>query len=748
MELYTLTEEEEIKVIQRAYRRLLRSIREEMSPADKKQVREAYEMAVDAHKPQRRKSGEPYILHPIAVAQICAEEMGLGPKAIIAALLHDVVEDTEISLKEIENKFGSKIAMIVDGLTKFTKIIDAKSTDEEEEIPSFSLQAENFRKVLLTMAKDIRVVMIKIADRLHNMRTLGSMPIHKQLKIASETTYVYSPLAHRLGLYAIKSEFEDLCLKITDPEAYHFVTQKLDETDKDRSAFVNKFVKPVKDALQTDELKYRISSRVKSIYSISNKLKKKQIPFEDIYDIFAIRVILDVPKEKEKSACWHVYSIITDIYTPVPERLKDWIAVPKQNGYESLHTTVMGPLGKFVEVQIRTERMDDIAERGLAAHWIYKGVNADNIFDKWLSHAREVLENPNSDAIEVLNDFRDNLFNDEIYAFTPKGEMRYFSKGATALDFAFDIHSEVGQKTKSVKVNGKLVPLSYELRNGDQVEVITSKGQKPTEDWLKIVVTGRARSRIRQSLKEEQRRLGEFGRETLERKLNNWKLEFEENIDFLVKHFGYKNRLDFYVAIANEIISLNDIKVIPSENGRLHFEKVQQSTIHKPEEEEVYRGSRDYKGKAKLLIDGVDATILSYQLASCCNPVQGDEVFAYVSGSGGGAKIHRTNCPNAEHLQATYGYRIKRAEWVDNAEASFIATIRINGIDDLGVVKRLTDVIADQLKVNMRSITMTGDEGYFEGTIQVVINNRDQLHLIIRSIKAIDGVSSVQRVDE
>ncbi len=732
---------DESRLIQSAYRKLLRSINVELTKEEKKQIRLAYEMAVEAHQAQYRKTGEPYILHPIEVARICAEELGLGARAVVAALLHDVVEDTQISLKEIDAKFGPKIALIVDGLTKFTKAIEKEQDDPDQEVLNpDSHQAENFKKVLLTLAKDVRVVLIKMADRLHNMRTIGSMPREKQLKIAAEATFVYAPLAHRLGLYAVKSEMEDLALSITDPDAYRYVVEKLEETERDRNAYVRKFIAPIKSRLAEWGIEGEIFGRVKSITSVANKVKTKQIPFEEIYDIFAVRVVIDVPVDQEKSKCWHVYSIISDIYVPVPERLKDWISLPKPNGYESLHTTVMGPQGRFVEVQIRTKRMDEIAEKGVAAHWKYKGVGADNLFERWLSRAREVLENPSPDAIDFLNDFKADLFAEEVYVFTPKGEMRYFPKGATALDFAFDIHTQVGFHCKSVKINGRGVPMSQVLQNGDQLEIITHPSQKPTESWLRVVVTGRAKSKIRQALREDMRRMGDFGKETLERKIKHLKLSFEDNIDLIVKHFGYNSRLELYLAVYHERVNFAELKNIRTETIKVNGQPDRAEPV-----EPTVRPPRTFKGKPRLLINGDDASNLSHSLATCCNPVLGDQVFAYVGKNG--IRIHRTTCPNAEHLQATFGNRVMRAEWVDSFDASFVAKVRITGIDDLGVVRRLTDIIANQLRINMRRIEMDGDEGYFEGFISVVINNTDQLNLLIKTLKDIDGVNSVARVD-
>lgn len=738
---------EEDKQIHLAYRRMCRAIRSPLTDEKKEAIHKAYMLARLAHSQQRRKSGELYIFHPIEVARICAAELGLGSTSIKAALLHDVVEDTPATLEDLANEFGNNIAMIVDGLTKFSGLSNVNQGDIQ------SPQAENFKKILLTISKDVRVVLIKMADRLHNMRTLGSMPYHKQLKIASETSFIYAPLAHRLGFYNIKNEMEDLCLKIKEPEHYQFIIQKLEETANQRQKYIQQFLKPIKKAIKKKHNidQFRIFGRAKSVSSISNKLKAKQVPFEEIYDLFAIRIIANVPVPEEKSICWNIYSMITDNYTPVPERLKDWISTPKSNGYESLHTTVMGPQGRFVEVQIRTERMDEIAERGFAAHWRYKGLKQqENIFENWLSKAREMLENPDNDAIDFLNDFKSNLFAEEVYVFTPQGEMRFFPKGATALDFAFDIHSEVGYHCKSIKVSQRIVPLSYELKNGDQLYIITSSTQKPTEDWLKIVKTGKARSKIRQALKEEKLKWGSLGKETLERKFKALKLtdHTEENTDALVKYYGAHNRLDLYFGIYAEQYNLNEIKLLKSENGKLSPERAEDSAPKmepKIKTKVPLRSRRKFKGTAKLLIDGEDASNFVNSLATCCNPVLGDDIFAYVT-SKHGIKIHRTTCPNAEYLQATFGYRIKRASWADTANSTFIAELLITGMDDMGVVQSLSSLITDKHKLNMRGFSMTGKEGHFEGKVSVVVKNKDQLNQLIMELKRLKQVNTVARI--
>lgn len=742
---------EEDQQIHLAFRRMCRSLQEPLSEENKESIEKAYRLARLAHSQQRRKSGELYIFHPIEVARICVAEFGLGPTSVKAALLHDVVEDTPVTLEDLKREFGENIAMIVDGLTKFGGL-----TDVNQDSSIQSPQAENFKKILLTIAKDVRVVLIKMADRLHNMRTLGSMPHHKQLKIASETSFIYAPLAHRLGFYNIKNEMEDLCLKIKEPEQYDFIVQKLQETENEREHYINQFIKPIKKSLKKkhEGLKIRIFGRPKSISSINSKLQSKQVPFEEIYDLFAIRIIADVPQSDEKSICWSVYSIITDHYTPVPERLKDWISTPKSNGYESLHTTVMGQQGRFVEVQIRSERMDEIAERGYAAHWRYKGIKQqENIFESWLSKAKEMLENPDNDAIDFLNDFKSSLFAEEVYVFTPQGEMRFFPKGATALDFAFDIHSEVGYHCKSVKVAQRIVPLSYELKSGDQLYIITSSTQKPTEDWLKIVRTGKARSKIRQALKEEKLKWSSLGKETLERKLKAMKLTdyVEESTDNLVKYFGVNNRMDLYFGIYAEQINLNELKFLKVENGKILPERVDDNESGSTEQQNQIKSKlplhskRVFKGTPKLIVDGEDASNFVNSLATCCNPVLGDDIFAYVTAKHG-LKIHRTTCPNAEYLQATFGYRVKRAEWVDTANTSFIAELLITGMDDMGVVQSLSSIITDKHKLNMRGFSMTGNEGHFEGKVSVVVKNKDQLNQLILELKKLKQVNTVARI--
>lgn len=732
-------QEEEKQLINSAYRQLLKSIHTDMDEDDSRNIRQAYELAVQAHSRQRRKSGEPYILHPIAVARICAEEIGLGPTAIVAALLHDVVEDTDVTLEQIEERFGTRITRIVDGLTKLDRSYNAESP-----------QAENFKKVLSTLVDDVRVVLIKMADRLHNMRTLGSMPRHKQLKIAAETSYIYAPLAHRLGLYSIRTEFLDLCMKVTDPDAYRDVAKKLQETKQERETYINEFITPLQTHLDKMGVSYKIFGRPKSIFSIWNKLRTKGVPFEEIYDLFAIRIIVDVPIEKEKLICWQAYSIVTDVHTPIPERLKDWITTPKANGYESLHTTVIGPKGRFVEVQIRSRRMDEIAERGFAAHWKYKGVsNQPNVYERWLDSVREILDDPNSDAVEFLGDFKaNNLFHEEVFVYTPMGDLMVLPQGATALDFAFAIHTDVGYHCTALKVNNKLVPMGYKLKNGDQVQVITRNNQHPTEDWLKVVVTGKAKSKIRSAMKEERRKKGEVGQEALERKLRNLKVNYEESVELLVKHFKFSSHGELFYAIATDLLSISDIfKQFKADKGQLVFQTVEEEVAPVEEEIAPRRTRKKNLTRPRLMINGEPAEAFDFQFASCCNPVPGDDIFAYLTSSAG-LKIHRTTCPNADHLMANYGYRAMKAEWVSAADSVFVANLIINGIDSgPGVIEKVSHQISSSMGLNMRSFSMEAKEGFFEGKVSVLVQNTDQLNLAIRSLQNLENITSVIRKD-
>ena len=735
--------DEEIKQVRAKFDVLLQLMEHSLQHEDKADLEKAFELAVDAHKFQRRKSGEPYIFHPIEVARICFEEIGLGPTAVICALLHDVVEDTPVTLMDITKQFGPKVSVIVDGLTK----LDGTYNLENVESP----QAENFKKVLSTLVVDVRVVLIKMADRLHNLRTISAQAKHKQLKIAAETEYIYTPLAHRLGLYNIKTEFQDICLKITDPEMYDEISHKLSDSDQARNEYIEQFIQPLKKELQQLGAPFRVLGRCKAISSIYNKIRHNKVTFEEIFDIFAVRIIIDVPTEKEKSFCWQIYSIITDVYKPIPERLKDWITTPKGNGYESLHTTVIGPKGKYVEVQIRTERMDEIAEKGFAAHWKYKGIKKqENVYDNWLDNIREILDTKHANAMEFINDFKTNLFSEEVYVFTPKGDMRIVPKGATALDFAFEIHTDVGYHAAAIKVNNKLVPMGYKLNNGDQVHVMTNKNQKPNEDWLKMVVTGKARSKIRSAMKEERRKIGEYGKEALERKLKNLKVDFEDNVDVITKQLGFRSRIDLYYALSQDEAKISDIKNYTIESGKIVFKKEEEEpdTKSAPIVEELKKIQRPAKtNRSNILVNGEPADMYQFSLATCCNPVHGDEIFAYLT-SNQGLKIHRTSCSNATHLLANYGYRVLKADWEDNVNSNFVVELLVTGVDSgPGVIQTLTNELSNRLGINIKSFSIEGKEGFFEGRIGIVVLNKDQLNLVVQSLEKLEGISSVVRTD-
>ncbi len=726
--------EAEKQEILKRYRALLRACKPTLQRGDKKEIRKAFDMALESHKNMRRKSGEPYIYHPIAVAQIAAEEIGLGTTSIVCALLHDVVEDTDITLEDIEREFGKKTAKIIDGLTKISGVFDYNS----------SLQAENFRKMLLTLADDVRVILIKLADRLHNMRTMDFMPRHKQLKIASETIYLYAPLAHRLGLYAIKSELEDLSMKYLEPDTYKYIATQLNEKKAERTLFIKRFVEPINEILAEQGLTADIYGRPKSIHSIWNKMKSKNIPFEEVYDLFAIRIILDSAPENEKADCWKAYSIVTDLYRPNPDRLRDWVSSPKGNGYESLHTTVMGPKGQWVEVQIRTQRMNEIAEKGFAAHWKYKESSNDNGLDQWIMKVREMLNNPEANALDFLDDFKMNLFSDEIFIFTPKGALLQLPLGATALDFAFEIHTDVGAKCIGAKVNHKLVPLSYKLQNGDQVEIITSSKQTPKEDWLNIVVTAKAKSKIKSSLKEEKRKIADQGKETLERKLKSLKITYNtDNLNKLTYFFKLPSTQELFIAVAKGKIELKDLKDYLASEKEIE----NRGSSEKSDNQKIEALLSRVKGpESDILLIGEDLQKIDYTLAACCNPIPGDDVFGFVTVNEG-IKIHRTNCPNAAQLMANYGYRVVKAKWNRQQELTFLTGLHIIGIDDVGLINNITKVISGDFKVNMRSITVDTDNGIFDGSIMVYVNDKEHLDNLIKNLLEVKGVTAVTRFD-
>ncbi|MGA0030979.1 MAG: RelA/SpoT family protein [Flavobacteriaceae bacterium] len=731
--------EQENKEIVARYKDLLRTSYQTLSEEDKAQIRLAFEVAVDAHKNQRRKSGEAYVFHPIAVAQIVAEEIGLDAVSIIAALLHDVVEDTHYTLDYIEEHFGPTVARIVDGLTKIAGL--KKDTND------YSLQAENFRKMLLTLNDDVRVILIKIADRYHNMLTLESMRPDKRVKIASETLYIYAPLAHRVGLFNIKNTLEDLALKYTEPSVYEAIQKSIVDSADNNISYIEDFKSVIKGALERESIAFQIKGRMKSIHSIHKKMLSQNVSFEQIYDKFAVRVIYKAKPEEEKFLAWKIYSIITDYFTPNPVRLRDWITSPKSTGYEALHITVMGPDKKWVEVQIRSERMHEIAEKGYAAHYKYKhGEQKEVGIETWLNRLQEALESANGNAVDFVEEFKLNLYSKEIFVFTPKGDLISLPKGATPLDFAFHVHTEVGMKTRGARVNGKLVPLSSRLKSGDQVEIITSDNAKPTTAWLDYCHTAKALSKIRSSLNAEKKSIAEEGREVLRRKLRSQKIKFnEETINRLVTHFKLKTSQDLFYRIGSGAITNSMIKTFASSyhNALISFftSRIRRSPKEKPNTLE----EGDLSQQFDMLVFGEEEERLNYTLASdCCKPIPGDEVFGFLSVNDG-IKVHKKNCPNALSMQSKFSYRIMQARWIDSTQEDFFADIYITGIDQLGLVSSITQVISQQMHVGMKSISFTEKGGTFSGSIRVIVKNNDILNSLIKKLRQVNGVDKVIR---
>ena len=731
-----VSEKIENKEIAKQYKELLRISYQTLSDEDKKLIRSAFDTAVDAHRNQRRKSGEPYILHPISVAKIVAQEIGLDATSIAAALLHDVVEDTEYSFEDIEKLFGSGVARIVEGLTKISKL------SKESNV---SLQAENFRKLLLTLNDDIRVIIIKIADRLHNMQTLDAMPEYKQVKIASETLYIYAPLSHRIGLYSIKTELEDLSFKYTEAVRYEFIKNKIEDSRESQDQYIKSFSEIVQFALAEEGLKYQIKGRSKSIFSINRKMTMQNIPFENVFDKFAIRIIYKATHRNEKFLAWKIYSIITDHFTPNPTRLRDWITAPKSNGYEALHITVMGPSNKWVEVQIRSERMNEIAEKGYAAHHKYKqGEQKDIGIDSWLDKLQEVLENNNENPVDFVENFKLNLYAKEIFVFTPTGEIKSLPKGATALDFAFSIHTEVGMKTRGARVNGKLVPLSRTLRSGENVEVITSENIKPTANWLDFVQTSRAKSKIKSSLNEEKKRIAEDGRETLRRKLKQLKITLnDKTIRHMLRYFNLNNSLDLFYRVGLGTINNKQLKDFSTEfnSSFLNFFKKRirkQSPVYKNEDKEQITQRFD------TLFFGKEKENLKHSLSPCCNPIAGDPVFGFVSVNEG-IKVHKKDCPNALSLQSNFAYRIIKAKWVDSSSDEFTAILKLSGIDNMGIVSEVTQSISGDMSVNINKLSFDSEDGIFTGLISVNVKNKTILNRLINRILKVKGVDKVLR---
>lgn len=730
--------EQENKAIAKEYKELLRISYQTLSEDDKKLIRKAFDVAVDAHKDQRRKSGEAYIFHPIAVAKIVASEIGLGATSIAAALMHDVVEDTEITVEDIEKMFNPKVAQLVEGLTKIAQV---------QKDMNVSMQAENFRKMLLTLNDDVRVILIKLADRLHNMQTMESMVDYKQTKIASETLYIYAPLAHRLGLYNIKTQLEDLGLKYTEPQVYNDIVSKVKETKEEQDEYIKTISNVLKESLDIEGIEYTIKGRPKSIYSIRRKMKAQNVSYDEVYDKFALRIVYKCNPHDEKFVAWKIYSIVTDHYRPSPSRLRDWISSPKSTGYEALHITVMGPKGRWVEVQVRSERMDEIAEKGYAAHYKYKqGATEESGLDVWLNLLKEALENQETNAVDFVEDFKMNLYSKEIFVFTPKGEIKSLPKGATSLDFAFSIHSAVGVHTRGTRVNGKLVPLNYELKSGDQVEIITSPNQKPTTHWLDYVTTSRAKNKIKNVLNENTKKIAEDGKELLTRKLRHLKITVNENvINELVIFFKLKTSLDLFYRVGIGSIENSQLKEYAAlkSNTFMNFFKNKIKRTPTLQQEQIQK--EELSNNYDMLVFGVDQDKLDYKLSTCCNPIPGDEVFGFVT-INEGIKVHKKDCPNAISLQSNYAYRIIPAKWIDSSQQEFKAILDITGMDSLGLTNELTKVISSNMHVNIQSISLSSEAGIFKGQVAVIVQNNTILKKLTDNIKKIDGIDKVTRV--
>ncbi|GGW66346.1 GTP pyrophosphokinase [Winogradskyella epiphytica] len=729
--------EKENAAIAKAYKELLKVSYQTLSKDDKKLIRHAFDVAVDAHKDQRRKSGEAYIFHPIAVARIVAQEIGMDATSIAAALLHDVVEDNpDYTIDDIEQLFGKTVARIVDGLTKIASL--KKDMD-------VSLQAENFRKMLLTLNDDVRVIIIKIADRLHNMQTMDSMRDDKQVKIASETLYIYAPLAHRIGLYNIKSELEDLGLKYTEPEVYNDILEKMQDSKEDQDLYIKAFTKVIEDSLIKEGLNYEIKGRPKSIFSIRRKMVKQGVSFDEVYDKFAVRIIYKSDLANEKFLAWKIYSIVTDHFTPNPIRLRDWISSPKSTGYEALHITVVGPKSRWVEVQIRSERMNEIAEKGYAAHYKYKNADdKDDSLDLWINRLQEALENHEADAVDFVEQFKLNLYSKEIFVFSPKGDLKSLPKGATPLDFAFSIHTEIGLKTRGAKVNGKLVPLSHELQSGDRVEIITSENAKPNPNWLDYATTARARSKIKSALNAHTKEIAEEGKEILRRKLKQLKITLNEaSINEMVSYFKLNTSLDLFYRVGIGTIDNTKLKSFASSRSNA-FVSYFKNKLYRPTTPKDIN-KEEITTKYDMLVFGKEEEKLDYTLANCCNPIPGDKVFGFIT-INDGIKIHKKNCPNAVSLQSNYAYRILQAKWIDSSQQVFTSQITLSGIDNMGLVNDITRMISDSMHVNMKSISFSSDDGIFSGKITVEVKNQTMLKKLMDRLKQISGIEKVTRV--
>ncbi len=720
-----------------SYKALLEASSDITRPGDVKMIREAIAVSLQKAHNIRRISGTPAILHSLEIARIVVEEIGLGRTSLICSLLYDVLRNGEITIEEIRGRFDDHVVFIMEGLSKVAELYNRNT----------SIKSENFRKLLLTFAQDVRVILVIIADRLRTMRTLDRYDKDSQQTISSEVSYLYAPMAHRLGLYKIKSEMEDLVMKYSNREMYKFIATKLNETKRARDKYIREFVAPLEKELEKQGLNFDIKGRTKTINSIYHKMLNQNVEFEQVYDLFAIRIIIDTPPEKEKAECWKVYSIVTDKYQPNPSRLRDWLSVPKSNGYESLHTTVLGPNHKWIEVQIRTRRMDEIAEKGLAAHWRYKGIKSERGLDQWLTNVREILENPEVNAVDFIDDFKLNLYDEEVFVFTPKGDLKRLPKGATILDFAFEIHSDIGKKCVGARVNQKNVSIKYELQNGDQVEIQTSSNQEPKRDWLNIVSTSKARTKLKQALRDIEYKQAEIGRELLARRLKNWKLDLTDQlIGQLVKQFKYKTVHDFFRDIAEDKLDVVAIKdFIYKEREKERELSENQNTGRSAENFVTPTETEEQVGQDVLLIDK-NLSNVNFQLARCCNPIFGDEIFGFVSVNGG-IRIHRIHCPNAPDMRKKYGYRIVPARWSGEAGGSYLASLKITGEDDIGIVTNISQVVSKDMGLKMRSINVDSNDGVFEGTLSVFVNNKQLLNTLMKKIKNIRGVFNVSRFD-
>ena len=717
--------------IAREYKKLLKISYQTLSDDDKNLIRKALDLAIDAHKDQFRKSGEPYIFHPISVAKIVAEKIGLDANSIAAALLHDVVEDSRYDIIKVGSLFGQKITKIVEGLTKISRL-------KKDKI--LSIQSENFRKMLLTLNDDVRVILIKIADRLHNMRTMESMSPEKQIKISSETLYIYAPIAHRIGLYEIKSELEDLSLKYTDNETYDSIKNSLEKSKDDQNLYIRNFARKISDKLKSESIFFKINGRSKSIFSIREKMINKNIAIEEVYDRFAVRIIYNSNTNDEKLIAWKIYSIVTDVYRPNPTRLRDWISNPKTNGYEALHITVVGPSKRWIEVQIRSERMHEIAERGYAAHFKYKqGNKQESGLEQWLNKLKDVLENNDSNAVDFVEDFKLNLYSNEIFVFTPEGDLKSLPKGASALDFAFAVHTDLGLKTRGVKVNGKIVPLNFKLKSGDQVQVIKSINSKPSASWLDYVETSRAKSKIRSALNENKKMIAEDGKEILRRKLKHLKISFEEDIIHKLQNFlNLQSSLDLFYGVGVGSIDNSELKNFAKTEGSSFIKFFRR----KPKKNLLT--NKEQLIKNNQLIFGNGSEKLDYKFSSCCNPIPGDNVFGFLTISDG-IKVHKSSCRNALRLQSKFAYRILKAKWVDSSHYEFSSTIQIIGIDNLGLVNRITTIISENLNINMEKMSFDTEGDTFKGLITLKVKNKNIVDKLMTRLKKIKGVDKVLR---